>query len=668
MNFKIKFGKKSILILSVALFWVTFVGITFLQVFDGINDVADRVIEDRKKQMNFLFRMSSGLLAEENLVSLEPLLKESQKLNLTDFFILQKIKRDQENTPETIFWQNYSGNVKELELNYVNVNLFIQTDTVAWKTIQIRDYKLTLGISVSKQGAVKRYLISNWKILVRDIFAVTAVLALILWLVLKDIISLTRALESGDRSRIKDLKGLSSEAQSLLNATQAYDSLDEEQKLQLQLYGGTVGPAIMHELKSGRAAPYTFETMVVRVDLNGYTRMFLDKKDEYVVDILNRYYKVAREIIERHSGLIYQYVGDEIVFHIKAHPEQDATLMALSCVRSLFQEAKKIEEKLPLGAGHQFRLKSAMSFGNLRFINLDQGHALTGVPLIESVRLLNNITSRDEQVVALRGPLTDDQKKIIANWSEQSQDLKGLEDGVVVCMVNEFKSFDDLFKSSPEVIHLLRTDDDVAKLIRLMDRQFELGHMEAAQYLLSMMKTWRGSPPSSIVIHDLSSLLKTSFMASQKGRMHDILIASLVMVIPRFVSKEAMTEELLLKLRQGLEHKNPRTVANTIVALSHYPQFDIQLIKPFFNHENNRVAADALYAFGLHQLNWEVGNGLIKMIESSSSLHQKSGEWVSQALLRHYGEKDPVFSSTNPVLKKLRQVLKDFEKIQKQAA
>ena len=33
-------------------------------------------------------------------------------------------------------------------------------------------------------------------------------------------------------------------------------------------------------------APYAFQSTMIRIDLNGYTQIFLEKKDEYVTDIV----------------------------------------------------------------------------------------------------------------------------------------------------------------------------------------------------------------------------------------------------------------------------------------------------------------------------------------------------------------------------------------------
>lgn len=644
---------------SVAIFWLAFIGTTFLQIYSDIHSQKKEFVETQKTNLNFLFRQSAAMLVSNNLYTLQTLMRDALDLKMSDFYILQK-------NGETIFANNRNGDTKSIEAAYVDLNIFTLTEDNIWKTIQIGDYKLTVGHHVNTKSSLETYFKMYWGYVLRDILTVTAVLAIILWLVLKDIMSLSKALQSGDKEAIKKIKGLSAEAQALLSATQAFENLDEEQKLQLELYGGTVGPAIMHELKSGRAAPYSFETTVVRVDLNGYTRMFLDKKEEYVVDILNRYFKAAREIIERHSGLVYQYVGDEIVFHIKNHEGMDSNVQALACVRSLFQEAEKIERSLPPGTDHQFRLKAAFSKGNLRFVSLDKGHALTGVPLIESVRLISNIQSRDQQILALRGPLTNEYQLLAKKWVDTDQDLKGLEDGVIVSQISSFKNFQELYASGANnstgnnAIHLLRTDEDVASLIQITKDNFSKGKTDSAHHILTMMKTWRGTTPAQFAIHELDLLLQASFDASEKGLIHDVLMASLVMLVPKIISSDMMTQELMATLERGLKHKNPRTIANTIIALSHF-NFDLEHIRPFFKHENNRVCADAFFACGMQKLDWDVGTGLMDMMKSSAELHRRSGEWVTKAMLKHYGDKDPVFASTNPVMKKLRRALSDYE-------
>ncbi|RYZ66542.1 MAG: adenylate cyclase, partial [Proteobacteria bacterium] len=370
-------GKKSILVLAVAFFWVAYMGVLTTGYYNNVTKNVDSVIEKRKRQVDFVLEFSANMIIQENVEILSQRLKQAREFNNIDFYILQ-------HKGKVVSFYNKQNNPDDLNMDFApaNYNKFVENDEIAFKTIKIYDYILTTGIMTSKRRIFQATAKDQLGLIIPDVAAVTFLLSLILYMLLKDIVNLSKIVSSKNRNEMTNIRSISREGEAILKAASSYENEQKHLKDQKDFLSGSLTPAILHEINSGTPAPYVFESTMVRIDLNGYTQLYLEKKEEYVTGILNKYFIAARELIERYGGLIYQYVGDEIVFHFKG-PRKMTEAVATACVRSLFELADEIEKTLPPEAGHYFKLKASFASGSVRFVKLDTGFGLSGLPLIE---------------------------------------------------------------------------------------------------------------------------------------------------------------------------------------------------------------------------------------------------------------------------------------------
>src|SRR5207249_898005 len=85
--------------------------------------------------------------------------------------------------------------------------------------------------------------------------------------------------------------------------------------------------------------PRTYhEVVVVMADLCSYTSFVRDTRDPgHIRRRLTEYYSLARHAILNAGGMLYQFVGDEVVAVFGLHRSPaPAAVQALTCVRSLF--------------------------------------------------------------------------------------------------------------------------------------------------------------------------------------------------------------------------------------------------------------------------------------------------------------------------------------------
>ena len=81
-------------------------------------------------------------------------------------------------------------------------------------------------------------------------------------------------------------------------------------------------------------------------DLCSYTSFVRDTRDPGLIRRrLTEYYSLARHAVLNAGGMLYQFVGDEVVAVFGLHrPPAPATVQALNCVRSLFAAGTAVSQ------------------------------------------------------------------------------------------------------------------------------------------------------------------------------------------------------------------------------------------------------------------------------------------------------------------------------------
>ncbi|KYG69044.1 hypothetical protein AZI87_07415 [Bdellovibrio bacteriovorus] len=642
-------NKKSILFLLVFSFWVFYVGLTGYQFFTQASKLADREIENRRENLDYILQSSIGALVQERPESLQDRLSRARKLHLIDFYILQ-------NADEVVFFENNTGNVDDLNHNYKRFNEFITSDDLTFKTIKVMDFKLTAGTFSGKAEIIWETLMIMLPLFGKDIAIVTIMLGLIGFLLLKDIIQLSKTLAGRSRGEIAEIKTTSKEAETIVQASMGLEGERVRLEKLSEVYSETVGPAILHELKSGKEAPYNFEATMCRVDLNGYTQMFLEKDNTYLITILNQYFARAREVIQRYDGLIYQFVGDEIVFHFKDDmaPGLSTESLAAACIRDLFYEATVIENGLPEEANHYFKLKGSFAHGLMRFIKLDEGHALSGLPLIESVRLLSLVDDKSHQVLTFFQDASQDTEGLLFVFDRKVNQLKGFKEESMICRARDFNSIEWIFESSMwDRLSYFRADAHMLFTLKKLRLMAITRRDDDLVKILHALRFHKFETTMEEISKEAETTFHSFFTGEQEKLLSTKVLSAYVSLIGRIIPKEHWTKTLEDQLAKLLDHDDYRVQANTIVVLGKYGYPARKIWENMFS-KNNRVAADTIVEVAKQQLNADVWDALHRLLSSTQASHRSSGDFALESILKYYGELDPVYLKTNPFLIKMQ--------------
>ncbi len=647
--------KKSVLLLLVVCFWFGYSTISVLTFVHNIHAFYDTETQRRKSHIEFQLQNATFFLLTENVEPLVLSLKKARGLHEFDFFLLKK-------GSEVVAFGNADDYLEGINYDYQILDQFQEIDSLALKTIKVDDYKLTLGINKLETTFIVDQLNVEKIAIIKDLLVVTIFAALIFFFILKDILNISKLLKRQNRGELGKIKTLSTEAQVLLNASTGFEEQNQKLSDENALLTTSVSPAIQTELLSGKESPYAFMTTLVRVDLNGYTQLFLERREEYLTQLLNQYFLRAREVIERYGGLIYQYLGDEIIFHIKdeAAPEGNSAKMAMACLRSLFEEVSIIEDSVR-ESGHSFKVKSSFVHGRLRFVRLDQGHALSGLPLIESVRMLGQISEKNENTLCIYAEEQERCHDLCSFKAERVATFKGFQSETKIVQVEAFKSIQEVLSENitSSDLSYYRSDQDIIKVLEYLKSDvvvqkeavfFEV-YKSYSHMNISLLK-----PEVVSTFKKLLTCLKSRFLINpQLSKVTCVTLSLCKLLIPA-TSFDTEFEEIIVDFLQ-MDH--PRVKAVAVSILSHFGRdnvfFDIYL-----KSDSSRLSAEALLAAGKMNLSSKVVKGLKKLMKSQQNEEWQSGLYTTLSLLRFHHHRDPVFYKSNPKIQDLELAAKAY--------
>lgn len=639
--------QKSILLLIICFFWVGYVTLSLSQAYLSAQEIVLEGESEKMEKLDFVFSTSITDLIRDNTEALEEKLKKAHELRLVHFYILQ-------NADDVVFFKHNSGKSDALNHNYQNFDTFIDDGALTFKTIKVFEYRLTAGIY---RGGPKAVLEAMWSFknqFLFDIFLITGMLGFLSWLLLKDILSLSKILSGKDR-QLDGIKSVSKEGAVLLHATKTLDRENHHLTEKNSVLSAALTPAIVAEIQSGQEVPYSFESTLARVDLNGYTQMFLKYNDGSITELLNKYFIQAREIIERYDGLIYQYVGDEIVFHFKGEREQSVR-KALSCIRGLFEVAEQIEESLVSENDQCFKLKASLVFDHLRFCQLDTGYSLSGVAMIESNRLLSHIDDKSQNHLAFFDKEYEHLKDLCLISKKREAHLKGFSEASTISIVNQFTSVTHLkFNRNWDDCVYFKTNRDIEFFLKWMTEALTAEDEILFSNLFNHLKQIKVFNPSQRILDEFDKLLQAASHASAQKFGEDKYLSSVISLSLALIPSSMARPSFINTLEKSLKHRDNRVQANAIIVLGEWCQ-DLEFLESYIRSENNRVSADALYVTGKRELSMDLYRRLRDYAHSENPLFRASALWVVRQLLVHYKSIDPVYFATNPLINKLREL------------
>lgn len=498
-------------------------------------------------------------------------------------------------------------------------------------------------------------------LIVFDLMIVSLLAGFVIWITTKDIRSLSKSLQTGQRKNIFQISNLTEEGTTLLLGTQGFEQKNKQLTQSNFIYQNQTSPAIRYQLGLNNKLPSKVDCTLARVDLNGYTRLFLESDPNDLVQLLNKYFEISRKCIERYGGQIYQYVGDEILFLIlngSIQDNVDSRQLALASIRDLAESIKeiKIEDKI-----YGLKIKSSFVQGQLQFVKLDQGYAFTGMPLIESVRILGQIQDKkDDSLIIYQEDLRSLDTLIDKYEVQESKTLKGFSKSSTLVEVRKFKNWKEVSQHSDPKKYLTHFRNESALiwnletiLDELEDGKFDLP-IELWNHLQSVAFEARSELIHGLV-KDVLDLLWESKSEIKSYR----TCARFISLIPRIDINLRANDLTRQSLERFTNHEDFRIQSNTLQTLASLDE-GYQVSRERYDSLSNRIAADALMIAGRSGVDQEIFKYIDRFLTHHDPLFRASGLFVATHLIEFHFQKDLVYFNANPWLQKLLYLVKNF--------
>lgn len=631
--------KKSVVLIILTCFWFAYTSFTIGFYFFQASRHFESNVERRKEQIDFHLDNASHYLLSKKTQSLVPRLKAARELGQFDFFLLRQ-------GDQVLGFANKDDHLDGINHDYQTIDQFQEGDNFSLKTIAVFDYKLTVGINKSKNRFVWSQFLKTSDLIGQDLLAVTLIVLAIAYLVLKDIVKISHALQTQNRSSIKKITTRSAEAETLWQAAIGFEELNHDLRSDNLLLASSLGPAIKEEINSGKEAPYLIPCTLVRVDINGYTQMFLQKDPTKLFSILSEYFRKSREIIERYDGLIYQYVGDEIIFFFKSARAEESCRKGLSAVRSLFEMSQNIATaEVPDG----IKLKASIVPGHLHFVKLDQGHSFSGMPLIESVRMLGQVTEKAESRLIVPAETLEMISDLCHANQSKTTIFKGFEEESHLLEISEFIKIQHSLKTRPpEIIgDIYRGDEDIIAILMRLSQLISSQDTSAFIDLAKSFFRYRISEVSEGVLATYTHLFNTCFRQNLLHQNESRVLATTVTLSRYIIPMHQMTDEISTSLDRCEQAKDPRVIANTMEAKSHF-NLPLKRTPKTEGALSHRLSATVVLAEGKSGLTANVTQKIHWFLNSPDPMHIASGLFLVAYLYEYHHKKDAIYVRTNP--------------------
>lgn len=636
----------------------------------------------REEKMLSYAEIGRQLIREQKLSDLKNLMEVARKARDLDFYIVQYKEA-------AILTGAYGDHPEDLDIEYKVTEQMMRGPHVSTLTTQVdTDIKFTVGINRSFDRHFE-IMLSQERITELQIVIGPLVIFLILAAYFfADIKVIIEKLRTRGRRDFKNQISKTIEAEILTGALTGYNENQKYLEQKTRILENQVLPSLKSEISSGLPPPYTFECTLVRTDINNFSFIFNNYDSETLMAVINDFFSEVSHIVARYDGLIHQFIGDEVVFYIKDRPQENSVLKALGALRDINQVAAQYHDFTQKEWGYSFTIKSSLAKGQLRFGHLVSGFTLAGAVLIETVRVLSQISEKDENTICFNQNYGRDLPPFCELTFYAEVSLKGYSENFKLSRYIRHQHITELLpnNSNDNLISLkyYRANSDLQKMLLFVcDRRHEMGEKSVME-IIDILRQIRVTSHESVYLKNepdiiaqalfqlIQSLFKESMAEPEPADFENrapvssseakLLSASCTLLQNLLTQKEFefYFESHVVPL---LSHKNHRVVANIIDVIVYHRRENIdQIMKRFLNHSNVRIASNALVYEGSRHISDEVIQKLKNALASANTNVVAGALYAMGEIAQHHRRSDPVYFNSKVEFLSLVAQISDYQK------
>lgn len=438
-----------------------------------------------------------------------------------------------------------------------------------------------------------------------------------------------------------------------------------------------ITPAIRHEFWSGHQLPYAANYLLVRTDVNGFTKMAVGEKEELLSQRRHEFFEAVDLVVERYDGLIFQYIGDEVIFYFDAGDLRLAYLRALCAIRDIHSFVDHLNEINYDESNFKFYLKTSLFDSKIRFEkdNKERVH-LKGSSLMTTQRALEFVEEKDRHTI-----LFEEKAKTIMGDLIQSEPLGGTNfDGmesiqdVHLFELRQLKPIADLLQNvsvdDVKVLSCYRSDTDITLVLDTVLNKINNSRsiIKDEAFIIAVLKKYselhlqRAVPSIESTLAKVITTLwllanntqdRTPSQFEQKQSEAFLrVLATAIVAVQGLILPNRFEGDIRVALEKCREARNPRVAANLMETFKHFGQN----LKPSIDHHRTEavgliVLSDQIS--GNDEWIYRCGLRLKKLLESTNGLRVASGLFALGQINLDRKRKSEVAWSSNTYLEEL---------------
>lgn len=543
----------------------------------------------------------------------------------------------------------------------------VESDEYRFSILHEGPYEIVLGHQSTPLMTVQIYLRTEKWNLAKDLLIVlVGVLAWVLY-TFRDLRLLVRKFSERGARRGDEQIAKSKETLTLVRGLGGYESHVDKLVKENDLFRGQVLPALRKEFQSGKKPPYEFDCTLVRTDINNFTSVFSSDKRQHFMTTINEFFVGVTHIVSRYNGQVYEFIGDEVLFYFKDSEHENSAAIAVSALRDINRLALEISERTEAEATYQFRVKSSLAWGTLRFGPLVDGFALAGPTLIETVRMLSHVHEKSENALLLDQSLAERVSDFARTQPHQVVMLKGLNGSRHLHRLEAFTPVTlHLRQSTPESLErtsYYRHDDDIVEILNYIELEVGKATDGVLNKVLGQFKTYTALKTSPLLRRSYLNLLNTLISRAEHAGSDDAqyLLASTVSAAGHFFTSKEWNGELREAFMRCLHLSNRRVVANALDVFADIePQAAESIFEELAGLKDNRIAANALIKEGKHEWGKACAKKLESMLTAKSPYFKASGLYALGEIATHLKKTDAAAYSADSRLQKFLEQVCEF--------
>ncbi len=527
-------------------------------------------------------------------------------------------------------------------------------ENIIYASTKVGENILTIGFRlVDKIRFFDRSLQSHARHTDSNNILVVFLVAIIGFFFFREIYQLISALKSPDRLGSKKIKPKSTEADLLLRGLSLYERQIEDLSKENQTLNEHLLPALKRELSSGREPPYSFDCTLVRTDINDFSTMFNRSDREKFMESIHDFFVLISHTISRYGGYVYEFIGDEVIYYFKDEEHENSALAAVSCIRTIHQEADLFSDHTKTEIGCPWIVKSSVAHGSLRFGRLVNGHSLAGGILIETVRILSHIHEKASHTIYYGKEVATRIEPLCTGELEQEVVLRGVPGGSRPLYS---------YRSHRPLLELLKEKRESSLHSLVVFYRSNADIREMFEFLKKNERQIEDSLFFSIILVFRSVKLKQSVLEFKEG--YQMLLQELLSHLPKaedpsnlikrltalvgcadhLLTAENLDPELNATHRQVLAIDSPRLTATLIEQDVLVDSLNAPIsYRHFHSTGNGRLLSNLLIRHGKIEITGRVIREIWFMLKNKDPLFVASGLYAVGMIGTHYRHHNPIY-------------------------